>query len=69
MAQVDPVLARLSELGAPSLDAGLSARIGAAARERLVPRRVGPFWQLLISASVVSYLAWALVFTSGLLTR
>jgi hypothetical protein len=63
------VLVRLSELSAPPLDAALSSRIADAARARLVPRRVGLLWQIAIPASVVSYLGWALAFTSGLLER
>jgi hypothetical protein len=69
MTPTDPVLARLAELGAPALDPALTARIHGAARERLVPRRLGPVWSVVVSASVVSYLAWALVFTSWLFER
>jgi hypothetical protein len=67
MNENDPVLSRLSELGAPPVDAALSARIKDAARVKLVPRRLGLLWQVVISAAVVSYLGWALVFSSRLL--
>lgn len=69
MSENDPVLARLSELSAPSLDPALSARITASARERLVPRHLGVLWRIAVPASVVSYLGWALAFTSRLLER
>jgi hypothetical protein len=69
MSETDPVLVRLSELAVPRLDPLLTARIDAAARQRFVPRRLGAVWSLLVSVSVVTYLAWALVFTSRLLER
>lgn len=69
MMETDPVLARLSELGAPPLDPALSARVETAALARLVPRRVSLLLGLAVSASVVSYLAWALLFTARLYER
>lgn len=51
------------------MDAALSARIQSAGRARLVPRRLGLVWQVVIPASVLGYLGWALAFTARLLSR
>jgi hypothetical protein len=63
----DPVFARLAELPVPTLPEELGARIRRLARQRLVPRRVSPAFVLVVAASVLGYLGWALVFTTGLL--
>jgi hypothetical protein len=63
----DPVFARLAELPVSTLPEELGVRIRRLARARLVPRRLSPWFVLVVAASVVGYLGWALVFTAGLL--
>jgi hypothetical protein len=67
MSHRDLVLARLAELPVPPLDAALGARIRGLAEPKLLPRPLSPFFALAVSASVIGYLGWALVFTAGLL--
>jgi hypothetical protein len=62
----DPVLARLAELPPSPPDAAFSAALSARAHRVLVPRRVHPVWAFAAAASVVTYLGWALYFTSRL---
>ena len=66
MTQSDPVLMRLSELEPSEPDPALSNALRARAHAVLVPRRVHPAWTLGIAASVVTYLGWAVHFTSRL---
>lgn len=62
----DPVLARLAELPHEAPSPEISASIRRAATVRLRPRPVHPAWPLLIAASTVVYLGWAVHFSSGL---
>ena len=66
MTEPDPVLLRLSELDPSEPDLALSNALRARAHAALVPRRVHPLWTLGIAASVVTYLGWAVYFTSRL---
>ena len=66
MTEPDPVLRRLSELDPSEPDLALSNALRARAHAALVPRRVHPLWTLGIGASVVTYLGWAVYFTSRL---
>jgi hypothetical protein len=66
MTESDPVLRRLSELGSSEPDPALSSALRARAHAVLVPRRVHPLWTFGIAASVVTYLGWAVYFTSRL---
>jgi hypothetical protein len=62
----DPVLDRLATLPVVEPAPELSASLRAAALVRLCPRRVHPVWALVVATSVVSYLAWAVQFSSSL---
>ena len=62
----DAVLVELGKLPAESPPAELSRKLTAAGRARLVPARVHPVWSLAVAASVLTYLGWALHFTSQL---
>jgi hypothetical protein len=66
MTESDPVLRRLSELEPSEPDPALSSALRARAHALLVPRRVHPVWTVGIAASVVTYLGWAVYFTSRL---
>jgi hypothetical protein len=66
MTESDPVFVRLSELRPSEPDPALSNALRARAHAVLVPRRVHPVWTLGIAASVVTYLGWAVYFTSSL---
>lgn len=66
MTDTDPVLERLSELGPSEPDPALSNALRARAHAVLVPRRIHPLWALGMAASVVTYLGWAVYFTSRL---
>lgn len=66
MTDSDPVLRRLGELPAVEPEPALSAEIRNAARRVLTPRRVHPLWTFAAAASVVTYLGWAVYFTSHL---
>jgi len=67
MTDVDELLARLRKLPAIPLDREFEAslRMRALRRQRKRARRT-PFAALLLAATVVSYLGWALHFTSEL---
>ena len=66
MTERDPVLERLAELP-PSEPAGdFSANLRARAHRVLRPRPVHPIWTIAAAASVVTYLGWAVYFTSRL---
>ena len=62
----DGVLRGLAELPLRVPPAGLSTKIRAEAHARLVPLKVHAGWSIAIAASVVTYLAWALVYTTKL---
>jgi hypothetical protein len=62
----DRVFARLAELATAELPAEFSASLRVAAHARLRPRRVHRGWTVLIVATVVVYLSWALQFSSSL---
>jgi len=66
MSRPDPVLDRLAALPVVEPTPELSASLRAAALVRLRPRRVHPVWALVVAASVVSYLGWAVQFSSSL---
>ena len=66
MTENDPVLARLAELPPSEPDPELSRKLRAEAHRVLEPRRVHPIWTLAAAASVVTYLGWAVYFTSRL---
>jgi len=66
MTDPDPVFARLAELPPSPPDPELSAKLRARAHRILEPRRVHPMWTLAAAASVVTYLGWALYYTSRL---
>ncbi|HEX6274416.1 MAG TPA: hypothetical protein VFZ53_15345 [Polyangiaceae bacterium] len=62
----DPVLERLAKLPPSPPDPAFSAAVRARAHRLLSPRRVHPIWTVAAAASVVTYLGWALYFTSRL---
>ena len=66
MNELDPVLQRLAELQPSEPGRDFSARLRERAHGTLVPRRVHPIWMLAATASVVTYLGWAVYFTSRL---
>ncbi|HYJ08731.1 MAG TPA: hypothetical protein VEX18_06970 [Polyangiaceae bacterium] len=66
MSERDPLLSRLAELPAVSPPAQLSRELTAAGHARLVPAKVHPVFSIAVAASVLSYLGWALHFTSQL---
>ena len=66
MNERDPLLARLAELPALSPPAQLSRKLTAAGHARLVPAKVHPVFSIAVAASVLTYLGWALHFTSRL---
>jgi hypothetical protein len=66
MNEADQVLRVLAELPFQAPPAGLSAKIRVEAQARLVPVKVHAAWSIAIAASVVTYLAWALVYASQL---
>jgi hypothetical protein len=63
MNEPDDVLSGLARLPVEAPAPALSRKIRAAALARLVPPRLHPAWSLLVAASVVAYLGWALVYT------
>ena len=66
MNEPDAVLTRLAELPLEAPSRELSQRIRAAGHSRLVPTRVHPVVSLMVAASVLAYLSWALLFTGQL---
>ena len=66
MTKPDPVLMRLAELPPSEPDRELSNELRNAAHQALRPRPVHPAWTLAVAASVVTYLGWAVYFTSRL---
>jgi hypothetical protein len=66
MTNSDPVLACLAHLPGMDPSPELTLRLRAAAHARLRPRPVHPAFTLMVVASVVSYLSWALHFSSSL---
>jgi len=67
MTEVDELLARLRKLPPVALDAEFKASVQARARRRVArPTRSAPVASLALACTVVSYLGWALHFTSGL---
>jgi hypothetical protein len=66
MTQSDPVLERLAALPCDEPEPALSAALCARAHRALTPRRVHPVWTVAVAASVVTYLGWAVYFTSRL---
>lgn len=63
MNEQDGVLARLRALPQEPPPPELSRKIRAAGHARLVPAKVHPAVSLMVAASVVVYLGWALVYT------
>ena len=66
MNETDPVLARLAELPPSQPEPEFSRKLRDQAHRVLKPRRVHPIWTLAAAASVVTYLGWAVYFTSRL---
>jgi hypothetical protein len=66
MTEPDPLLARLAALPSLAPPAELSQRITRAGHARLVPAGVHPALGLAVAACVLTYLGWALHFTSQL---
>jgi type VI protein secretion system component VasF len=67
MTELDQLLSRLRRLEPIALDGEFKAQVAQRGRRRLrVPLRSAPFASLLVLATVVVYLGWALHFTSGL---
>ena len=66
MTERDPVLSRLAALEPSQPAAGLTAKIRAAARQRLTPRPLHPLFTVAVVGSVLSYLLWATYFASHL---
>lgn len=62
----DPVYARLAGLPAAAPAPALSAELRAVAHARLCARGVHPVWTLLVAASVIGYLSWAVHFANSL---
>jgi type VI protein secretion system component VasF len=69
MTTPDSVLAALAALPSEDPAPELSARLRAAARARLMPRRVHPVWSLLVVVTVVVYLGCAVHFSGSLYLR
>jgi hypothetical protein len=63
MNERDVVLDRLGALPHDAPPPELSRRIRAAGHARLVPAKVHPAVSLMVAASVVVYLGWALLYT------
>jgi hypothetical protein len=66
MTERDPVLSRLAALEPCQPASELTARIRAAARQRILPRPVHPLFTVAVAGSVLSYLLWATYFASHL---
>jgi hypothetical protein len=66
MTESDPVLERLAALPCEEPEPALSAVLRARAQRALAPRRVHPVWTVAVAASLVTYLGWAVYFTSRL---
>jgi hypothetical protein len=66
MSEPDIVLARLRELPIEAPSEPLAQKIRAAGRARLVPAKVHPAVSLMVAASVLAYLGWALLYTGQL---
>lgn len=66
MSERDPLLSRLAELPVVSPSAQLSRKLMATGHARLVPAKVHPVFSIAVAASVLTYLGWALHFTSRL---
>jgi len=62
----DVVLTRLAELPKVTPSGELSRKIREAAHARLVPPKVHPVLGLMVAASVLVYLSWALLYTATL---
>jgi hypothetical protein len=60
------MLRRLAELPLESPPAELTTKLRAAAHARLRPAKVHPAWSVALAASIVTYLGWALLYTSQL---
>jgi hypothetical protein len=59
----DHVLSGLARLPLEVPSPTLSKKIRTAAVGQLVPARVHPVWSLIVAASIVVYLGWALIYT------
>lgn len=66
MNEPDLVLAKLTELPPEEPPAELAHKIRVVCVARLVPAKLHPVWSLMVAASVIAYLAWALVYTGQL---
>jgi hypothetical protein len=66
MTERDPLLARLAALPSLSPPAELSQKLTRAGHARLVPAKVHPAFSVAVAACVLTYLGWALHFTSQL---
>jgi hypothetical protein len=59
----DDVLSGLARLPLEVPGPALSEKIRTAAVARLVPAQVHPAWSVIVAASIVAYLGWALIYT------
>lgn len=66
MTNQDALVERLQRLPTSKPSPQLSEQIQRLAHARLRSRPIHPLWTFAVAASVVSYLSWALVFTSNL---
>jgi hypothetical protein len=66
MTDRDLVFRRLAELAPSEPNPEFSRELREKAHRVLRPRRVHPVWALAAAASVVTYLGWAVYFTSRL---
>ena len=66
MTEPDVVLSGLAKLPSVSPSVELSNRIRARGHARLLPARVHPAVSLMVAASVLAYLGWALLFTGSI---
>ncbi len=66
MTEADLLLQRLAQLPLETPPAELSRKLTAAAHARLLPLKVHPAWSVAMAASVLTYLSWALAYTSQL---
>ncbi len=65
MTELDLVLTGLAELPPETPSLELSQKIRAAGHARLVPAKVHPALSLMVAASVLVYLSWALLYTQA----
>lgn len=66
MSEPDAVLCGLRALPSEAPSEELSQKIRAAGHARLMPGKVHPAVSLVLAASVIAYLGWALLYTGQL---